>query len=145
MREKLLKMRAADKRALVNTFNGTHALARAALRALVVIDYGKIVYKAYSAHRAGLYALTARDTAVYAEFTHVCALFVVVTLNNNALRILYQVDNAVGAHINADAAAYTLGGIYVGNAVLAYADSRAGARLYTVAVAKARKGAKSIA
>ena len=137
-------MGAAKETALVNTSNRANTLASSATRALVVINYGKVVYKGYGAFGTALRALSASDATVCAVFANVSTLLVAVALNGNALGVLDEMNESVGADANANSATNALGGVDVSDAVFGNSYSRSGASLRAVAITKAGKDAESV-
>jgi len=128
----------------VYTSDRTYRLAGSATRTLIVIYDCKIVYYCDRALGTVLCAFSTRDTSVYAVFTHVCALFAAVTLDNYTLRVLDEVDKSVRTSVYANPATDTLRRINIGNAVVVDAYRLAGARSHTIAVSKAGEGAESV-
>ena len=141
----MLKMRAALEIALVYAMNGASITASAAADAFFVINSSEIVHHADSVGRADLFALTAGNTAVFTELSYLCALFPAVTLNNNTGGIVYKMYDSVRTGSGADAAADALSRVYFRNATLRNTDSVSRTNLGAIAIAKAGKGAKSVA
>ena len=138
-------MRSATEVARVNYTYGANVFAHTTASALIVVDNGKVVNHGDSTAGAGFLAFLASDTAVIAILTHLCTLGVAVTLNDDSFGVLNEVNNAVGAGLGTKSAANTLAGINLCNTLLGNADSVSRTYLYTVAVAKAGKGAEAVA
>ena len=137
-------MSAAYKIAFVYTVNGANLSAFTASNTLAVINPCQVIHNLNSLCGTSLFALTASDTAVLAEFTHLCALIVIITLNDNAGDIVNEVDYSVGAGALAKTAAYAFLGVDFGNAALGNRDGIAGADLGAVTVAEAGEGTESV-
>lgn len=137
-------MSSADKVALVDTVNGAGGNAGAAVGTERVIDDRKIVNDLDSAARAGLFALLTADTAVLALLAHDSAGLVVGALYYDTGRVNDKVDKMLGAGVYANATAYALLCVYVGDAVLEV-DRILGAGNRTVAVAKTGGGTGLVA
>ena len=137
-------MCSANEVTLVNAMHGANLNARATAGAEVVVDACEVILNGNCALRTGLLALHTTDTAVGAVLTGECALILVRALNDNTGGVVDEVDDAVGALTHADAAADTLLGVNVSDAVL-NGDSALRTNLSTVAVAKTSVGAELIA
>ena len=138
-------MCSADEVALVYALYWAGFAASAAVGALFVIYYGKIVLNDDSAARAYLFALAACYTSVFAILAHLCALVVVVAGNGNARSVADKMDYTVGTFLSAKTASYALFGIDGSGSLVVYAYSISRAYLYAIAVAKAGEGAEVIA
>ena len=138
-------MGAANKITNLYALRRTVVTAYAASCALGIIYGGKIVVKGYGTGRTLLYTKTAADATVFTDLSYLCALVVVITLNNNALGILDKMNYAVGTFLSAKTAADALLGINLGDMLLRIdADSISRTNLHTVAVAKTSKGTISV-
>ena len=73
---RLFKVCAADKVTRMDALNGASLVAKTTSCAFGIIDDGKIVFNLDRSVRAGLFALTASDTAVKTNLTHLSALVV---------------------------------------------------------------------
>ena len=69
-------MSAADEVADVYTFNRTHLVTGSAAGTLVVINGGQVIFNLDCALGTGFLTLSAGDTAVLANLTHLCTLVV---------------------------------------------------------------------
>lgn len=133
----MLEMRSATEVALVYTVNGTNVTAGTAAYAFLVINSSEVVYNGYSSDRTGLLTLSAGYTTVFAEFSHVRALFLAVAFNNNARGIVYKMYYVVRADFLAKSAADALSRVNLGNAALGDAYSISRAYLGAIAVSEA--------
>ena len=138
-------MGAADEIAFMYAVNRAYFPAFTARSTFVIIYAGEIVYYFDCLGGTSLFALAASYTTVFAELSYLCALVVIITLNNGAGNVLYKMDYAIGASRSAKAAAYTLFGIYLGYTTLGDAYSISWANLSAVAISKTSEGAESIA
>ena len=75
-RRKSLEMSAADKVSCVNALNRTYLMTGSAARALLIVDGGEVVFNLDRSLGAGFFTLSAGDTAVRADLTHLGALIV---------------------------------------------------------------------
>ena len=130
----------------VNTMHRANLVTTLTTIALAVIYGRNVVNKGYGSVGTSLYTLAAGYAAVFTNLAHVCTLVVVVTLNNNGGGVIYQMNNAVGAGFCTKTATDTTAGVNFGNLlVVIYANRISGTNGNTVTVAKAGKGAKSVA
>ena len=138
-------MRAANKVSFVDCSDRAGVLTSAAAGTFFVIDNRKIIYYLYCALGAYLLALSAGYTALIAEFAYGSAFIVVITLNDNSYRVVYKMYNSVRTSLYAKSAAYTFSRVNVSNTLFVNTNSIARANRNAVAVAKAGKGAESVA
>ena len=139
-------MSAANEVTDVNTMHRANLVTTLTTIALAVIYGRNVVNKGYGAVGTSLYTLAAGYTAVLANLAHISTLVVVVTLNNNGGGVIYQMDNAVGAGFCTKTATDTTAWVNFSNSLFGiYANRISGTNGNTVTVAKAGKGAKSVA
>lgn len=130
-------MSAAGKDALVNTVNRTSILARAASRAFIIVNNGKIVYHLDSTVRTGSLTLAAGDTAVDTSLSDNRALIVVTALNDNLFGVFNKMYDVIGAGLDTQATTDTSPRVDLRHAFISDANSVSRTYRRTVAVAKA--------
>ena len=140
----LFKVCTANKVSFVNAFYGAYAFACAATGAFIVINGCKVINNLDRSDRAGFFALAAGDASVRAGLSYRRAFVVAITGNDDARRIFDKVNDTVGAFLYAKSATDAFFRLNSGNAVLADANSVAGANSYAIAVSEAGEGAKVI-
>lgn len=130
----------------VYAMNGAYLVAGAATRTLGIINGGKVVLYFDCSLGTILLAFTASYTSVGANFAHLSALVVTVTLHHNSRNVIYKMDYSVRTGFCTKTASNTLPGVNLRNALLAvYAYRISGTNPHTVAVTKTGKGAISVA
>jgi len=140
----LSEVSTADEVALVYAVYGTYRSTVAAARAFIIVDNCEVVNNLDSSLRTILLTFAAAYTSVGTIFTDNAALIVIGAFNNDTRGVCNKMYNAVGAGACTNTAAYALSRVNACHAVLDR-DSILRADAYTVAVAEAGKGAKSVA
>ena len=142
---KLFKVSAADEVADVYTLHRTHLVAGSATRTLFVINGSKVINNLNCTLGTGLFTLSAGDTAVKANLTHLSTLVVTRALNDNTRGVVDKMDNVIRTSLGTKSAANALSGVNLGNSLFGIdADCISGANLHTVAVAKAGEGTVTV-
>jgi hypothetical protein len=145
-RRKLFKVSTADEITCVNTFNRTYVVANAAAGTLFVVNCCKVIFNLDSSRRTGFLALSASNTTVGANLTHLSTLVMAGAFHNYTRGIIYKAYDSVGTFLYAKAATDTLSGVYLGNiSVVIYADSVSRTNLNAITVSKTSEGAVAVA
>ncbi len=139
-------MSSADEILQMNTLHGTNIVTSSAARTLIIINCGEIILYLDCSLGTGLLTLHTADASVGAGLTGNSTLVVAGALNDNSGGIVNDVDNVVGTGLGTEAAADTLLGIDLSDALL-WIDGNgiSGTNCHTVTVAKAGIGAKTVA
>ena len=137
-------MGSADEVSFMYALYGTYFPTLAAGNTLVVVYSGKIVYYLDCIYGTVLFTLSAGYTTVLTELANLCALVVIVTLNDNSGYVVHEMDYTVGAGLFTKAASNTFLGIYLRYAALRDGNRITGANLGAVTVSETGEGAEAV-